>query len=42
MQPLLSSLGLLFQEPPPEQPLDACLAKTCTKWDVAQMITDKV
>jgi hypothetical protein len=42
MQNPLSSLGLLFQEPQPEQPLDARLAKTCTKWDVAQMVTDAV
>ncbi len=38
----LAYLGSLFQEPPPEQPLDARLAKTCTKWDVAQMVMDDV
>ncbi len=42
MQNPLSFLGLLFQEPPSEQPLDAHVAKTCTKWDVAQMIMDDV
>jgi len=35
-------LSFLFQEPPSEQPLDARVAKTCTKWDVAQMIMDDV
>ena len=35
-------LSFLFQEPPAVKPLDAQVAKTCTKWDVAQMITDKV
>jgi hypothetical protein len=30
-------LSFLFQEPPSEQPLDARVAKSCTKWDVAQM-----
>ena len=29
-------LSFLFQEPQSEQPLDARVAKTCTKWDVAQ------
>lgn len=38
----LAYLGSLFQEPQPAQPLDARLAKTCTKWDVAQMVTDDV
>ena len=33
-------LSFLFQEPPSEQPLDAQVAKTCTKWDVAQMVMD--
>ena len=35
-------LSFLFQEPPLEQPLDAQVAKTCTKWDVAQMVMDDV
>jgi len=35
-------LSFLFQEPPSEQPLDARVAKTCTKWDVAQMVMDDV
>ena len=35
-------LSFLFQEPPSEQPLDAHVAKTCTKWDVAQMVMDDV
>jgi hypothetical protein len=30
----------LLAEPQPDQPLDARVAKTCTKWDVAQMMTD--
>src|SRR2546430_10216338 len=38
----LSFLGALFQESPSEEPLDARLAKTCTKWDVAQMVMDDV
>jgi hypothetical protein len=42
MQNPLAFLGVLFQEPQPEQPLDARIAKTCTKWDVAQGITDEV
>jgi hypothetical protein len=42
MQNLLSSLGSLFQEPHVEQPLDARIAKTCTKWDTAQGVTDEV
>jgi hypothetical protein len=42
MQNPLSFLGGLFQEPPSEQPLDARVAKTCTKWDVAQMVMDDV
>jgi hypothetical protein len=33
-------LSFLFQEPPSEKPLDAQVAKTCTKWDVAQMVMD--
>jgi hypothetical protein len=40
MQNPLSYLGSLLAEPQPEQPLDAQVAKTCTKWDVAQMLTD--
>jgi hypothetical protein len=35
-------LSFLFQEPPSEQPLDAQVAKTCTKWDVAQMVMDDI
>jgi hypothetical protein len=35
-------LSFLFQEPPLAQPLDAQIAKTCTKWDVAQMVMDDV
>jgi len=42
MQYPLAFLGILFQEPPSEQPLDARIAKTCTKWDVAQMVMDDV
>jgi len=42
MQNPLAYLGALFQEPTPEQPLDARVAKTFTKWDVAQMIMDDV
>jgi hypothetical protein len=42
MQNPLAYLGALFQESPPEQPLDARVAKTFTKWDVAQMILDDV
>jgi hypothetical protein len=42
MQNPFSYLGALFQEPTPEQPLDARVAKTFTKWDVAQMVTDDV
>jgi hypothetical protein len=40
MQNPLSYLGSLLAEPQPEQPLDAQVVKTCTKWDVAQMLTD--
>jgi len=42
MQHPLASLGILFQEPPSAQPLDARVAKPCTKWDVAQMVMDDV
>jgi hypothetical protein len=35
-------LSYLFQEPPSAQPLDAQVAKTCTKWDVAQMVMDDI
>ena len=35
-------LSFLFQEPSSAQPLDARVAKTCTKWDVAQMVMDDV
>jgi len=35
-------LSFLFQEPSSEQPLDARVAKTCTEWDVAQMVMDDV
>ena len=35
-------LSFLFQEPPSEKPLDAQVAKTCTKWDVAQSVMDDV
>jgi len=41
MQNPLSFLGL-FQESPSAQPLDAQVAKTCTKWDVAQAVMDDV
>ena len=41
MQNPLSFLGL-FQESPSAQPLDAQVAKTCTKWDVAQGVMDDV
>ena len=42
MQNPLASLVSLFQEPQSEQPLDARIAKTCTKWDVAQMVADDI
>ena len=42
MQNPLAYLGTLFQEPSSEQPIDARIAKTFTKWDVAQMIMDDV
>ena len=42
MQNPLAYLGTLFQEPTPEQPLDAHIAKTFTKWDLTQMILDNV
>ena len=35
-------LSFLFQEPPSAQPLDVQVAKTCTKWDVAQGVMDEV
>jgi hypothetical protein len=37
-----SYLGSLLQEPHSEPPLDARIAKTFTKWDVAQMVMDDV
>jgi hypothetical protein len=42
MQNPLAYLGALFQESPSEQPLDARVAKTFTKWDISQMILDDV
>jgi hypothetical protein len=42
MQNPFSYLGSLLQAPHSEQPLDARVAKTFTKWDVAQMIMDDV
>jgi hypothetical protein len=42
MENPLAYLGALFQESPSEQPIDARVAKTFTKWDVAQMIMDDV
>jgi hypothetical protein len=35
-------LSFLFQELPSERPHDAQVAKTCTKWDMAQMVMDDV
>jgi hypothetical protein len=35
-------LSFLFQELQSEKPLDAQVAKTCTKWDVAQGVMDDV
>jgi hypothetical protein len=35
-------LSFLFQELPSAQPLDAQVAKTCTKWDVAQGVMDDI
>jgi hypothetical protein len=42
MQNPFSYLGSLLQAPHSEQPLDARVAKTFTKWDVAQMVMDDV
>ena len=42
MQNPFAYLGALFQESPSEQPIDARVAKTFTKWDVAQMMMDNV
>jgi hypothetical protein len=42
MQNPLISLASLFQETQPEQPLDARIAKVCTKWDVAQQLADDI
>jgi hypothetical protein len=42
MENPLTYLGSLLAEPQPEQALDPHVAKTCTKWDVAQMLTDNI
>jgi len=40
MQNPITYLTSLFQEPPPEQPLDARIVKTFAKWEAVQMAGD--
>ncbi len=40
MQNPITYLTSLFQEPPPEQPLDARIVKTFAKWEAVQMAAD--
>ena len=42
LNPLALFDGLFQAEPASTQPLDAQVAKTCTKWDIAQLMMDNI